>query len=58
MQSSFAFLSKVRLFLHCHQKGSHRDVMSYEVREKIAQSMGYEVKEFYHKILLPGSLPP
>jgi len=57
IQSSFAFLSKVRLFLHCHQKGSHRDVMSYEVREKIAQSMGYGVKEFFHKYFYQAAYP-
>lgn len=57
MQFSFAFLSKVRLFLHCHQKGSHRDVMSYEVREKIAQSMGYEVKEFFHEYFYQAAYP-
>ena len=57
MQSSLAFLSKVRLFLHCHQKGSHRDVMSYEVREKIAQSMGYGVKEFFHKYFYQAAYP-
>jgi UTP:GlnB (protein PII) uridylyltransferase len=34
IQSSLAFLSKVRLFLHCDQKGSYRDMMSYEVRGK------------------------
>ena len=57
MQSSFSFLAKVRLLLHCHQKGSHRDVMSYEVREKIAQSMGDGVKEFYHKYFYQAAYP-
>ena len=57
IQSSFGFLSKVRLFLHCNQKGSHRDMMSYEVREKIAQSMGYGVKEFFHKYFYKAAYP-
>jgi len=54
---AFEFLSKVRLFLHCHQKGSHRDVMSYEVREKIAQSMGDNVKTFFHKYFYEAAYP-
>lgn len=57
MQSAFAFLSKVRLLLHCLQKGSHRDVMSYEVREKIAQSMGHGVKEFFHQYFYQAAYP-
>ncbi|SVC40656.1 uncharacterized protein METZ01_LOCUS293510, partial [marine metagenome] len=57
IQSSLSFLSKVRLFLHCNQKGSHRDVMSYEVREKIAESMGYGVKEFFHKYFYEAAYP-
>ena len=57
IQSSFAFISKVRLFLHCHQKGSHRDVMSYEVREKIAQSMRHGVKEFFHIYFYEAAYP-
>ena len=57
IQSSLSFLSKVRLFLHCNQKGSHRDVMSYEVREKIAESMGHEVKEFFHKYFYEAAYP-
>ena len=57
IQSSLAFLSKVRLFLHCDQKGSYRDMMSYEVRGKIAQSMGYSVKEFFHKYFYEATYP-
>ena len=57
IQSSFAFLSKVRFFLHFHQKGSYRDMMSYEVRGKIAQSMGYTVKEFFHKYFYEAAYP-
>ena len=57
IQSSLAFLSKVRLHLHCEQKGSYRDMMSYEVRENIAQSMGYEVKKFFHKYFYEAAYP-
>ena len=57
MQTAFAFLAKVRLLLHCHQKGAHRDVMSYEVWEKIAQSMGFEVKEFFHEYFYKAAYP-
>ena len=34
IQSSLAFISKVRLFLHCNQKGSYRDMMSYGFRNR------------------------
>ncbi len=57
IQASFSFLAKVRLLLHCHQKGSHRDVMSHEVREKVAESMGDGVKEFYHKYFYQAAYP-
>ncbi|MBC8285143.1 MAG: HD domain-containing protein [Nitrospinae bacterium] len=49
MKKGFNFLAKVRLLLHTIQQGAHRDVLSYEVREKIAQSMGYEVRAFFHE---------
>ncbi len=49
MQKGFNFLSKVRLLLHTLQQGAHRDVMSYEVREKIAESMGHKVRAFFHE---------
>ncbi|MCH8156614.1 MAG: HD domain-containing protein [Nitrospinae bacterium] len=57
MQAAFAFMSKVRLILHCHQKGAHRDVMSYEVREDIAHAMGYEVKEFFREYFYQAAYP-
>ena len=57
MQKGLNFLSKVRLLLHIEQQGSHRDVMSYEVREKIAQSMGYEVKDFFHEYFFEAVYP-
>ncbi len=57
MQKAFNFLSKVRLLLHGAQTGAHRDVLSFEVREKVAQAMGYELKEFYKKYFYNACLP-
>ena len=57
MQKGFNFLSKVRLMLHMIQKGAHRDVMSYEVREKVAKSMGYEVGDFFHEYFFEAVYP-
>jgi [protein-PII] uridylyltransferase len=57
MQKGFNFLSKVRLLLHTLQKGAHRDVMSYEVREKIAESMGYKVRAFFQEYFFEAVYP-
>ncbi len=57
MQNGLHFLSRVRLFLHTYQKGTHRDSMSYEVREKIAQSMGFDVKTFFQKYFFEAVYP-
>ena len=57
MQKGFNFLSKVRLLLHTIQRGSHRDLMSYEVREKIAGAMGYEVNEFFQEYFFEAVYP-
>ena len=57
MQKGFNFLSKVRLMLHMIQEGTHRDVMSYEVREKVAKSMGYEVGNFFHEYFFGAVYP-
>ncbi len=57
MQNGLHFLSRVRLFLHTFQKGAHRDTMSYEVREKIAQSMGFDVKTFFQKYFFDAVYP-
>ncbi|MEE9259215.1 MAG: HD domain-containing protein, partial [Nitrospinaceae bacterium] len=57
MQGALNFLSKVRFFLHCHQKGAHRDVLSYEVRDKIAESMGYDLKTFYEHYFHRAAYP-
>lgn len=57
MQNALGFLSRVRLFLHCYQKGYQRDLLSYEVRDKIAESMGYELKKFFHEYFYKAAYP-
>ncbi|MCF8719691.1 DUF294 nucleotidyltransferase-like domain-containing protein [Nitrospina gracilis] len=59
MKKALNFVSRMRLFLHCHQKGAHRDVLSYEVREIIAESMGYagKVREFFQEYFFNAVLP-
>ena len=57
MQNALNFLSKVRLLLHGVQGGSHRDVLSFEVREKIAEAMGFELKAFYKAYFYHAGLP-
>jgi [protein-PII] uridylyltransferase len=57
MQNALNFLSKVRLLLHGSQRGSHRDVLSFEVREKIAEAMGFELKAFYKAYFYHAGLP-
>lgn len=57
MQNALNFLSKVRLLLHGIQEGSHRDVLSFEVREKIAEAMGFELKAFYKAYFYHAGLP-
>lgn len=57
MQNGLHLLSQVRLFLHSFQKGIHKDTMSYEVREKIAQSMGFDVQTFFQKYFFEAVYP-
>lgn len=57
MNYGLNFLARARMFLHCYQKGAHRDVMSYEVREKISGPMGYDIKEFYKEYFFNAVLP-
>ena len=57
MQNALNFLSKVRLLLHGAQRGAHRDVLSFEVRGKVAEAMGYELKDFYKKYFYNACLP-
>ncbi len=57
MQNGLHLLSRIRLFLHTFQKGTHRDTMSYEIREKIAQSLGFDVKTFFQKYFFEAVYP-
>lgn len=57
MQNSLNFLAKVRLVLHCNQRGAHRDVLSYEVREKVAEAMGCELNQFYKEYFYDAAYP-
>jgi [protein-PII] uridylyltransferase len=59
MQSALNFLSRMRLFLHCLQKGSQKDVMRFEVRDKMAESMGFKkkVNEFFQEYFFNAVLP-
>lgn len=57
MGNALNFLAKVRLFLHCSQKGAHRDVLSYEVREQVAELMGFELYPFYKKYFYGVAYP-
>ncbi len=57
MQTALNFEVRARLFLHCHQRGAHSDVLSYEVRDQIAEAMQFEVqtffKEYYYNVVYP-----
>ena len=57
IQNGLHLLSRIRLFLHIFQKGTHRDTMSYEVRDKVAQSLGFDVKTFFQKYFFDGVYP-
>lgn len=59
MQNALNFLSRMRMFLHCLQKGSQKDVMRFEVRDKIAESMGFKkrVNEFFQEYFFNAVLP-
>jgi [protein-PII] uridylyltransferase len=57
IQYGLNFLARARMFLHCCQKGAGRDLLSYEVREEIAEAMGYTVQEFYKEYFLKSVLP-
>ncbi|MFQ5450512.1 MAG: HD domain-containing protein [Nitrospinaceae bacterium] len=57
MQNALNFLSRVRMLLHLTQRGAHRDVLSYEVRDEIAQAMGYDLKTFYKEYFYHAGYP-
>ena len=57
MQNAFNFESRIRLFLHCYQRGAHRDVLSYEVREQVAEAMGFELSAFFQEYYYKAAYP-
>ena len=59
MQNALNFLSRVRMLLHCFQKGSQTDVLRFEVRDKIAEAMGFKnkVNEFFREYFFNAVLP-
>lgn len=57
IQKALSFLSRVRLVLHRHQSGAQRDILSYEVRELVANDLGYEVPPFFERYFFKSVLP-
>lgn len=59
MQNALNFLSRVRMLLHCFQQGSQPDVLRFEVRDKIAEAMGFKnkVNEFFREYFFDAVLP-
>jgi len=59
MQSALNFLSRMRLFLHCLQEGSQKDVLRFEVRDRMAELMGFKkmVNEFFQEYFFNAVLP-
>lgn len=59
MQNALNFLSRIRMFLHYLQKGSKKDVLRFEVRDKMAELMGFKkkVNEFFQEYFFNAVLP-
>ena len=57
MQNALNFESRMRLFLHCYQRGAHSDILSYEVREQVAKAMGFELPEFFQEYYYRAAYP-
>lgn len=59
LRNTLNFLSRIRMFLHYHQKGSQRDVMRFEVRDTIADAMGFknQINEFFQEYFFNAVLP-
>lgn len=54
---AFNFLIKIRLLLHIVKPSGNKDNLSFEYREKIAHTMGFELNEFYKKYYYLAALP-
>lgn len=59
MRNALNFLSRIRMFLHYHQKGSERDVLRFEVRDTISEAMGFKnrVNDFFQEYFFNAVLP-
>ena len=59
LQNALNILSRMRMFLHCFQKGSQKDVLRFEVRDKMAESMGFKnrVNDFFREYFFNAVLP-
>ncbi|UCD10826.1 MAG: hypothetical protein JSU88_09090 [Nitrospinaceae bacterium] len=57
MKNALNFLSRVRMLLHSLQKGAHRDVLGFEVRDEIARRMGYDLKTLYEQYFYHAGYP-
>ena len=59
LQNALNFLSRMRMFLHCFQKGAEKDVLRFEVRDRMAEAMGFKkkVKEFFQEYFFNAVLP-
>ena len=59
LRNTLNFLSRIRMFLHHHQKGSQRDVLRFEVRDAIAEAMGFQgqVNAFFQEYFFNAVLP-
>ena len=59
LQNALNILSRMRMFLHCFQKGSQQDVLRFEVRDKMAEVMGFKnrVNEFFREYFFHAVLP-
>ena len=51
------FLIKIRLLLHLMMPSGNKDKLSFENRERIAKTFGFEVNDFYKEYFYNAALP-
>ena len=56
-QAALNFLIKIRLLLHLIRPSGNKDKLSFENREKIAKTMGFELNNFYKEYFYHAALP-
>jgi len=56
-QIALNFLFKVRLLLHLIKPSGNKDSLSFENRETIAQTLGFELNDFYKEYFYQAALP-